>query len=91
MYYIARAPPLHLFVQRKRINGGSIEKEEIIAVLRNESASEKVQEIIELFEKEESHDHYLKRRNRIWEISFEQNNDQSYIIEITLTNRQIPT
>lgn len=68
-----------------------METEKIMEIIREEAAFELQDELINLFKKEENHEMYLKGRARLYDISLDQENEQSYMIEITLANRQKST
>ena len=68
-----------------------MKNEAIIDLIKKEVSSELQNEIISLFEREEAHERYLSKRTRLYEISLDQDNEQSYMLEIALANRQIST
>lgn len=68
-----------------------MKNEAIIDLIKKDVSSEKQNEIISLFEREEAHERYLKKRTRLYEISLDQDNEQSYMLEIVLANRQKTT
>lgn len=68
-----------------------MKNEAIIDLIKKEVSSELQNEIISLFEREEAHERYLRKRTRLYEISLDQDNEQSYMLEIALANRQKST
>ena len=65
--------------------------EEIKEIARNQTTAETYSKILILYEREEAHENYLRKRSKLYEISLDQNTEQSYMIEIALANRQKST
>lgn len=68
-----------------------MKKEEIIEIVKDQTTPETYAELLSFYEKEEAHENYIRRRSITYELSLDQENEQSYMIEIALANRQIST